>query len=46
MAIYVIGDVQGCYKSLQKLIKNIGFNVASDQLWFCGDLVNRGPQFS
>ena len=44
MAIYVIGDVQGCYKSLRKLIKNLGFTTASDQLWFCGDLVNRGPQ--
>ena len=44
MAIYVIGDIQGCYKSLQKLIKGIRFKAGRDQLWFCGDLVNRGPQ--
>lgn len=44
MAIYVIGDIQGCYKSLRKLIKLIRFKPNSDQLWFCGDLVNRGPQ--
>ena len=44
MAVYVIGDVQGCYKSLHKLIKKIGFSHADDKLWFCGDLVNRGPQ--
>ena len=44
MAVYIIGDVQGCYKSLRKLIKNTGFSAANDKLWFCGDLVNRGPQ--
>ncbi len=44
MAIFAIGDVQGCYKSLRKLIKLTGFKSTKDQLWFCGDLVNRGPQ--
>jgi len=43
MAIFVIGDVQGCYKSLRKLIRQTGFKAKNDQLWFCGDLVNRGP---
>ncbi len=43
MTIYAIGDIQGCYKSLRNLIKHSGFKPASDQLWFCGDLVNRGP---
>jgi bis(5'-nucleosyl)-tetraphosphatase (symmetrical) len=44
MAVYVIGDVQGCYRNLKKLLKAISFDQQVDQLWFVGDLVNRGPQ--
>jgi bis(5'-nucleosyl)-tetraphosphatase (symmetrical) len=43
MAVYIIGDVQGCYQSLKKLLKGIGFNASKDRLWFVGDIVNRGP---
>jgi bis(5'-nucleosyl)-tetraphosphatase (symmetrical) len=42
MAIYAIGDLQGCYHSFQALLKKIHFNAAQDQLWFVGDLINRG----
>ncbi|NDF85560.1 MAG: symmetrical bis(5'-nucleosyl)-tetraphosphatase [Gammaproteobacteria bacterium] len=43
MARIAIGDLQGCLAELQALLKDIRFSADRDQLWFVGDLVNRGP---
>jgi bis(5'-nucleosyl)-tetraphosphatase (symmetrical) len=44
MAVYAIGDIQGCFGPLQSLLEQLKFNPATDKLWFTGDLVNRGPE--
>ena len=43
MAVWAIGDLQGCLVELETLLERIDFVPGRDQLWFVGDLVNRGP---
>lgn len=44
MSRIAIGDVQGCCDELRELLTRCRFSADRDQLWFVGDLVNRGPQ--
>lgn len=44
MARYAIGDIQGCFAPLQRLLRRLDYRADRDSLWLVGDLVNRGPQ--
>jgi bis(5'-nucleosyl)-tetraphosphatase (symmetrical) len=43
MSTWVIGDIHGCWLTLERLLRRIGYAAGRDELWLVGDLVNRGP---
>ena len=43
MALYCIGDIQGCDSALGRLLDLIDFSASRDTVYLLGDLVNRGP---
>ena len=43
MATFAIGDIQGCWRTLVRLLSRIGYERGRDRVWLAGDLVNRGP---
>ncbi len=44
MAIYAIGDIQGCFDALRTKLNEVEFDTNKDTLWLTGDLVARGPK--
>ena len=43
MTNYYIGDIQGCYEPVIRLLDKVNFDQSKDTLFCVGDLVNRGP---
>lgn len=44
MSTWAVGDIQGCFEPLQRLLDEIDYRAERDRLILLGDLVNRGPQ--
>ena len=44
MALYCIGDIQGCHDAFERLLHRVDFSASRDTLYILGDLVNRGPE--
>ena len=42
-AIYVVGDIHGCYDRLVALMDKINIDLDSEKLVFVGDYIDRGP---
>lgn len=42
MATWVIGDIHGCWRTLEGLLADMGWDATRDQVWLIGDLVNKG----
>lgn len=42
MATYAVGDIQGCFRTFQRLLAHIAFDARHDELYLLGDLVGRG----
>ncbi|MFO0634801.1 MAG: metallophosphoesterase [Nannocystaceae bacterium] len=40
---WIVGDIQGCARELERLLHEIRFDPGRDELWAAGDVVNRGP---
>jgi bis(5'-nucleosyl)-tetraphosphatase (symmetrical) len=43
MALYWIGDLQGCDEAFGQLLAEVDFSPSRDTAYLLGDLVNRGP---
>ncbi|GGD48801.1 symmetrical bis(5'-nucleosyl)-tetraphosphatase [Lacimicrobium alkaliphilum] len=44
MRTFVIGDIQGCYSALRRLLDHVNFEPDTDKIWGAGDLIGRGPE--
>lgn len=42
MATYIVGDLHGCFKEFQLLLKKVNYDPTQDELYLTGDLVARG----